>query len=67
MAYIHDSFCSNCKTITQHINWKCTVCSEALEKERIRVWEAHDIEWKLTNLRERIEKLERNPIDGLRC
>lgn len=60
--YLNTEFCPLCKKDTAHYNGKCGICSEKREKERVRMWEAQDIETKITNLRQRIEKLEQGPM-----
>ena len=62
MALIIDEYCLVCKTQTIHINNNCAFCMEKKRKEYIRMWEAQDIETKLTDLRKRIEILERSPM-----
>ncbi len=59
--YLDHEYCPVCKKDTVHYNGKCGNCLDKKEKERVRMWEAQDIETKITNLRERIEKLEQGP------
>lgn len=59
--YYDENYCDRCKKVTGHYNGKCGQCKAKEEAERARVWEAQDIETKLTNLRQRIEGLERGP------
>lgn len=60
MALCDMRFCIKCNKDTMHTNGHCNDCSVKEEAERIRMWEVMDVSTKLTNLRERIEKLERN-------
>lgn len=60
MALCDMRFCIKCNTDTMHTNGRCNNCSVKEEAEKIRMWEVMDVSTKLTNLRERIEKLERN-------
>lgn len=61
MVYLSREDCEYCGTETQHHNHECGECQARKEKERIRVWNALDVETRLTHLRERMERLERGP------
>ncbi len=62
MAYIRSEYCDVCKRNTNHINNDgCIPCFEKKAKEKERMWEAQDADTKITNLRKRIEELERGP------
>jgi phage FluMu protein Com len=53
--------CPRCKDVTQHYDGKCNRCEKIDADEKERAWESQHIETKITNLRKRIEKLERGP------
>lgn len=59
MALVNEEWCERCQKNVFYTNGKCNICADKKNKERIRMWEAQDIETKITNLRERIEGLER--------
>jgi predicted amidophosphoribosyltransferase len=59
MAFIRDEFCYKCNKTSSHVNGRCSDCFEKSEKERIKQWESQTLEEKLTNIRERLETLER--------
>ena len=61
MAHITEDDCYVCKKKTVFINGECRVCSEKKFKEKERMWEAQDLETKITDLRHRIERLELPP------
>jgi hypothetical protein len=62
MAYVRLEYCDACKTMTNHINNDgCTICLSKKKAEKDRMWEAQDISTKITDLRKRIEELERGP------
>lgn len=61
MAYVTTKQCNKCKEYTTHINMSCSKCSAIEKEEQVKAWESMSIEKKLTDLRERIEKLERGP------
>ena len=61
MAFIQMKYCSRCEKETQHCNGVCPVCSERSERERIALWNALTVDEKLSDLRKRVEKLERGP------
>jgi hypothetical protein len=59
MAYVRLEYCEKCKTNTHHINSDgCSICLGKKKAEAERMWEAQDIETKVTDLRKRIEYLE---------
>jgi hypothetical protein len=57
--FLETKYCDRCEVTTQHYNGECGVCLDKKDKERIRMWEAQDVDTKLTNLRLRVENLER--------
>lgn len=62
MAYVREEWCEKCQRKTMHINNDgCGICYEKKKAEQERIWEAQDPETKMTNLRKRIEELERDP------
>ena len=61
MAFINDSYCPHCERVTQHVNMGCVVCNERKERERIATWNALTTDEKLSDLRKRVEGLERGP------
>ena len=62
MAYIEDRNCCHCNKVTMHTNGKCSDCSAKEKAERVRMWNAQDLDTKLNNIRERLEDLERGPM-----
>jgi hypothetical protein len=62
MAFINDSYCPRCKKMTSHLNGECSICSDKEERKRIAKWNALTTNKKLSNLRKRVESLERGPI-----
>jgi hypothetical protein len=62
MAFLDFNYCFKCEKETQHINGNCLFCCERLDRERIAKWNAQTIDEKLSNLRKRIEELERGPM-----
>jgi len=63
MAFVRDEYCDKCGRHTPHINSDgCQICLNKKAKEAERMWEAQDSDTKITDLRKRIERLERNPI-----
>ena len=61
MVMARHMWCASCKRDTLHHNGWCCHCESIKEEKRIREWESKRIEEKLTDLRERIEKLEQGP------
>ena len=59
--YLDTKYCHVCKDRTGHINGRCGRCVGVEEEERIREWNALDIETRINDLRKRIEQLERGP------
>jgi len=59
--YLNEEMCYVCKKVTTHHDGKCCLCFEKAEKKRIRTWEAKSTKAKLSDLRKRIEELERGP------
>jgi hypothetical protein len=62
MAYVRTEYCDVCKRETNFYNsLGCGICLAKQVKQQERMWEAQDPETKITNLRHRIEALERSP------
>lgn len=61
MVRISTEFCDDCDEETQHGDGECGVCCSRKKRERIRVWNALDVDTRLTDLRERVERLEAGP------
>jgi len=59
MAYVDFRHCIACGKGTNHTNDKCNECWKKAEDERVKNWESMSTEAKLTDIRERIECLER--------
>lgn len=60
MAYVRMEHCETCGIQTNHIdNDGCTICLNKKKKEAERMWEAQDMDTKITDLRKRVEYLER--------
>lgn len=62
MAFVRDQLCIRCGQTTTHINGQCAVCSKIDRENEIRNWESMSIERKLTDIRNRLEKLEQGQI-----
>ena len=63
MAYVRNEYCSKHNKETLHIdNDGCIECLKYIKDEKDKVWEAQNIESKITDLRKRIEYLERPRI-----
>jgi len=62
MAQISNEHCHVCDKTTPHVNRRCSPCYMRLEKERIDTWNNQELDVKLDELRQRIEKLECGPI-----
>ena len=63
MAYVRFEYCEKCGKETHHMNNDgCTICLDKKAKEAERMWEAQDLETKITDLRKRVEFLERPQI-----
>jgi len=58
--FLEHKECEVCKTVTPHHNGNCARCASKKAKEAERMWEAQDTDTKLTDIRKRIEKLERD-------
>jgi len=71
MALVQHKECDACHTTTQHINGDCIECRHIKRKQEIAAWEVLPVERKLSDLRERIEELEKasGPLNMLlpRC
>jgi hypothetical protein len=61
MVLARDEWCDYCEAQTMHHNRECTACAARKERERIRKWNAQSAARKLTDLRKRVEALERGP------
>ena len=61
MAFCRTEYCRRCDKEVMHTNGNCNECREEEWTEKIRAWESQSTNAKLTDLRERIEKLERGP------
>lgn len=61
MVFSRYEWCDYCEAETLHHNGKCTKCTARQERERIRKWNAQSTARKLSDLRKRVEKLERGP------
>lgn len=59
--FFEHKFCEKCDSVTGHYDGKCGKCLDKQSKEKERMWEAQDISTKITDLRKRIEMLERGP------
>ena len=59
--FLDQTECFVCKGVTAHYNGKCGICEKKKADEKERMWEAQNIETKITNLRKRIEHLEQGP------
>ena len=62
MALIDAKYCPQCEIVTSHINGECSPCKKRFNDIRIAQWDALSVDERLTNLRERMEKLERGSI-----
>ena len=62
VAYINYQWCNTCNAETCHNHSTCMDCATKKNEERIRIWNAQDVDTKLNDLRVRLEKLERGPI-----
>ena len=63
MAYVRQEYCEKCGIDTAHIDSNgCQICLNKKNAEKERMWEAQDVDTKITDLRKRIEWLERSPI-----
>lgn len=58
MAHVEFKHCEKCVGTTNHINGKCTVCSDREYRQKIAAWKVLTTEEKLLDLMKRIEKLE---------
>ena len=61
MAFVRIEYCHKCGKETQHVNRRCSECVYAEEEACRKAWDSMTTEWKLSNLRDRIEKLEQSP------
>jgi len=59
--FSHTSYCPTCKKDTLHENIECVECCKKEKEEKEFAWEMLSNSDKLTDLRKRIEKLERGP------
>jgi predicted amidophosphoribosyltransferase len=65
MARFDFKHCNVCNEKTNHTNGKCDACWKTKEDKRIKDWEAMSVDEKLTNMRERMERMERGTVlDG---
>ena len=62
MAFVRYEYCRECGKETQHINGKCVHCEHQKALAEEAAWNAHDVDWKLNDLRKRLEKLEQGSI-----
>lgn len=61
MAFIDAKYCSRCEIVTSHVNGECFSCKKRFNDVRIAQWDALTVDERLTDLRERLEKLEHGP------
>ena len=62
MAFVRDEYCPECEKTTMHTDRKCNACYAAKEKARIAEWNQMDVDKRLSDLRRRVEELERGPV-----
>jgi len=59
--FCHTAYCSTCQKDTMHEDQRCSECYKREKEEKEFAWEMLSNSDKLTDLRKRIEKLERGP------
>lgn len=62
MAFIRQEDCHVCETMTAHTNGRCNICRAKEENARVELWNSLPVNDRLTDIRKRIEKLERGPV-----
>jgi len=59
--FIQNEYCRECGKETTHNNWGCVHCQHQKQLAKEAAWNAHDVDWKLNDLRKRVEALEEGP------
>lgn len=61
MAFVQNIYCPACEKIMIHTDGECNVCWTAKNEARIAEWNAMSVDKRLSDLRRRVEALERGP------
>ena len=64
MVMAMTQWCQHCERETRHHDCQCTVCAERKRKEYLMAWNAMSVDERLSDLRRRIEQVERGPFSA---
>lgn len=58
MAFVERKYCPICEKETIYVNGSCKECSDRKQREKQAIWEIKTQEEKITDLNNRVKKLE---------